>query len=143
MNGEPAKDNEEATPEPAPNVKKMRAADDAALQNPLSSMNKRFILGVEQSGGASAKSEGKPFLNMFLNVPLVNDDTCEKLPRVSAWGDVRLTSTPSQIQAFANISTAAIDTITGGNVYELALGLTSWLDPSSDSLDSTTTHLVS
>lgn len=121
-NVEPAK-SEEAAPDPAPDVKKMRKADDAARQNPLSSMNKRFILGVEQSGGASAKSEGKPFLDMFINTPLVYDnDPTDPLPRVSVWGDVRLTSTPSQVQAFSNISSAAIDTITGGNANELIQG---------------------
>lgn len=120
VNEEPAKSNEDAAPKAVPDIKKVAAANDAALQNPFSSMNKRFILGVEQSGGASAKSEGKPFLDMFINTPLLLDSTGDKLPRVSVWGDVRLTSTPSQIQAFANISSAAIDTITGGNVNELA-----------------------
>ena len=126
--GVPAKADEEAPPEPALDVKTMKNADEKALQNPFSSMNKRFIIGVEQSGGASAKSEGKPFLNMFINTPLIldKDDTTknndDKLPRVSVWGDVRLTSTPSQIQAFSNISSAAVDTITGGNVNELVMG---------------------
>jgi hypothetical protein len=100
----------------------MRAANEEDTANPFSSMNKRFILGVEQSGGASAKSEGKPFLNLFINTPLIFDKGDEKLPRVSVWGDVRLTSTPAQIKAFANISSAAVDTITGGKANELALG---------------------
>ena len=121
-NGEPAKSEEVAPPEPAPDVKKMKAATNEARQNPFSSMNKRFILGVEQSGGASTESKGNPFLDLFINTPLVNDNNGDSLPRVSAWGDVRLTSTPSQIQAFANISSAPIDTITGGNVNELAMG---------------------
>jgi hypothetical protein len=116
------KDEKDPAPAPGADVKKMAAANDSSLQNPFSSMNKRFILGVEQSGGASAKSEGKPFLDMFINTPLVYDEEADKLPRVSVWGDVRLTSTPSQIKAFANISNAAIDSITGGNVNDLALG---------------------
>jgi hypothetical protein len=109
-------------PEPAVDVQTMRAANEEDTANPFSSMNKRFILGVEQSGGASAKSEGKPFLNLFINTPLIFDKGDEKLPRVSVWGDVRLTSTPAQIKAFANISSAAVDTITGGKANELALG---------------------
>jgi hypothetical protein len=121
----PAKVEEEAAPEPPPAIRKMSAADPPDLQNPFSSMNKRFILGVEQTGGASTKSGGKPFLNMFLNVPLVFDSGDDpagnnKLPRVSMWGDIRLTSTPAQVKAFANISSAAVDTITGGEANELA-----------------------
>ncbi len=117
--------------DPAPDVRKMAKAEGPDFQNPFSSMNKRFIIGVEQTGGASAESEGKPFLNLFINTPLINDDgdgaddgdaDDSKLPRVSAWGDVRLTSTPAQIKAFANISSAAIDTITGGEANKLALG---------------------
>jgi hypothetical protein len=122
---EPAAEDTAATaPEPAPDVRTMKAATQEDTANPFSSMNKRFILGVEQTGGASAKSEGKPFLNLFINTPLVNDKGADddKLPRVSVWGDVRLTSTPAQVKAFANISSAAIDTITGGKANELALG---------------------
>ena len=117
----PRIDTEVSAPEPTPAVRQMSPAVPTDFQNPFSSMNKRFILGVEQSGGASAKSEGKPFLNLFINTPLVRGSD-DELARVSVWGDVRLTSTPSQIKAFANISSAAIDTITGGKVNELALG---------------------
>jgi len=122
-NSEPvAKTEAGAAPEPQPPaIRQMKNADPKDFTNPFSSMNKRFILGVEQSGGASAKSQGKPFLNLFINTPLFRSSD-DELARVSVWGDVRLTSTPSQITAFANISSAAIDTITGGNVNELALG---------------------
>ena len=127
-----AKAEEKSAPEPPPSdIRQMAKAEEPDFQNPFSSMNKRFIIGVEQTGGASAESEGKPFLNLFINTPLINDDgdgaidgdpDDSKLPRVSFWGDVRLTSTPAQIKAFANISSAAIDTITGGDANELALG---------------------
>lgn len=117
----------EPVPEPSPTVRKMLKAEKEDLNNPFSSMNKRFILGVEQTGGASTKSAGKPFLNLFINTPLVFDDgdddnTENKLPRVSVWGDVRLTSTPAQVKAFANISSAAVDTVLGGKANELAMG---------------------
>jgi hypothetical protein len=131
-NTELAKIDKEAAPEPPSDLRKMAAADDEDTDNPFSSMNKRFIMGVEQSGGASAKSEGKPFLNLFINTPLINDDTTDngdKLPRVAVWGDVRLTSTPAQIKAFANISSAAVDTIIGGEANELALGFDFVVDP--------------
>jgi len=136
----PAKVDAKASPEPPSAIRKMAKAEREDTDNPFSSMNKRFILGVEQSGGASAKSQGKPFLNLFINTPLVNDcnkneqgqvdDHCKdsngeptnKLPRISVWGDVRLTSTPAQVKAFANISSAAVDTILGGEANELALG---------------------
>jgi len=122
-----AKAVDAASSAPRPDIREMKEAEPEDLENAFSSMNKRFILGVEQTGGASAKSAGKPFLNFFLNEPLVFDDgdgngDDNKLPRVSAWGDVRLTSTPAQIKAFSNISSAAIDTITGGEANELALG---------------------
>ena len=116
----PVKVEAEAAPDPAPDLRKMAKAEEPDFQNPFSSMNKRFIIGVEQTGGASAESEGKPFLNLFINTPLIND--ADELPTVSVWGNVRLTSTPAQVKAFANISSAAIDTITGGEANELALG---------------------
>ena len=118
-------------PEPPAAIRKVAKAEPEDTDNPFSSMNKRFILGVEQSGGASAKSQGKPFLNLFINTPLINDNgdgdadgdaDNNKLPRVSVWGDVRLTSTPAQVKAFANISSAAVDTLLGGEANELALG---------------------
>jgi hypothetical protein len=127
----PVKVEAEAAPDPAPDLRKMEKAEEPDFQNPFSSMNKRFIIGVEQTGGASTESEGKPFLNLFINTPLINDNgdgnadgdaDDSKLPTVSVWGDVRLTSTPAQVKAFANISSAAIDTITGGEANELALG---------------------
>lgn len=127
----PVKVEAEAAPDSAPDIRKMEKAEEPDFQNPFSSMNKRFIIGVEQTGGASTESEGKPFLNLFINTPLINDNgdgngdgdaDDSKLPSVSVWGDVRLTSTPAQVKAFANISSAAIDTITGGEVNELALG---------------------
>jgi hypothetical protein len=158
-NGDPpAKVVEPAATAPAPplpDVRKMAKAEEPDLQNPFSSMNKRFILGVDQTGGASAESKGKPFINLFINTPLINDDgdgardddndgvkddevvgakdddgagakhkakKLNQLPRVSAWGDVRLTSTPAQVTAFANISSAAVDTITGGEANELVSG---------------------
>lgn len=107
---------------PKSDVRKMAPAKAADFTNPFSSLNKRFIVGVEQSGAASAKSEGKPFLDLFINTPLWRDDEDEDSPpRFSVWGDVRLTSTPEQISAFSNLSTNAIDAITG-EVNELATG---------------------
>jgi hypothetical protein len=91
-NEPPVKVPEAAVAEPPPAVRQMKKAEDPDFENPFSSLNKRFILGVEQSGAASAKSEGKPFLDLFINTPLVRGSD-DDLARVSVWGDVRLTST--------------------------------------------------
>jgi hypothetical protein len=120
----PAKVEADAVPEPLADIQTKDDAKDEDQENPFSSMNKRFIMGVEQTGGASTKSQGKPFLNLFINTPLIFDkgSATDKLPRVSVWGDVRLTSTPAQVKEFSNISSAAVDTILGGKANELAMG---------------------
>src|SRR5437763_2134438 len=110
----------EETPKPDADIDTVREAKPAEFTNPFSSLNKRFIVGVEQAGAASAKSEGKPFLDLFINTPLLRDGE-EEPARVSFWGDVRLTSTPEQIGAFANVSSNAIGSITGGNLNQLNL----------------------
>jgi hypothetical protein len=106
---------------PAPEIEIKRAADDEDFKNPFSSLNKRFIIGFEQSGGASADSKGQPFMDLFINTPLTSRDE-GKPARVSIWGDVRLTSTPSQIDAFSNLASDAIGTLTGGETNEFVSG---------------------
>jgi hypothetical protein len=95
----------------------------AAIPNPISSLNKRFILGFEQTGAAAADSTGKPFFDIFINTPLSHRGACLKpdcLARFSIWGDVRLTTTATQVNALADVASAAVTTITGGKVNQLA-----------------------
>ncbi|MDQ1728406.1 MAG: hypothetical protein QOD33_531, partial [Pyrinomonadaceae bacterium] len=112
---------------PNPEVAAPRTPKDATnenIGNPFSSLNRRLILGVEQSGAASADSQGNPFFDLFIGTPLSRDDTGTSLfrPRFSIWGDVRLTSTPEQVGALADVSSDAIDSITGGKLNKLSQG---------------------
>ena len=95
------------------------AADFTIARFPSASQNSRVIVGFEQAGGSSAKSETKPLLDMFFMTPFIYDrktdceaveeakrPACEAnnaqrrmLPRFGFWGDVRLASTPDQIAA--------------------------------------------
>jgi hypothetical protein len=59
------------------------------------SVNERLIVGLEQAGASSANSETKPFLDLFFTRPLSKGD----LPRVSIWGQIRLSTTPEQVGA--------------------------------------------
>ncbi|HKO98901.1 MAG TPA: hypothetical protein VJU86_18010 [Pyrinomonadaceae bacterium] len=105
-----------------------------ANQNPFSSRNRRFIVGFEQAGAASAESEGKPFLDLFLSTPLPfgrqdpsdnkanADDDKDKFARFSIWGNVKLNSTPQQIAALADVTSNAVSAITDGKVNKLTLG---------------------
>lgn len=108
------------TPDP-PEIQTVQNASADEIKNPFSSLNKRFIIGFEQSGGASAASQGKPFFDLFINTPLTKSDSPEPA-RASVWGDVRLTSTPEQINAFANVTNNAIGVLTGGEVNRLTSG---------------------
>lgn len=99
----------------------VRVAEATDVQEPFSSLNKRFIVGFEQSGAASADSQGKPFFDLFINTPLTRSNQAKTAP-FSIWGDVRLTSTPEQVKAFADVSSNAIGSITGGKLNQLGLG---------------------
>jgi len=94
-----------------------------AVDSPISSLNKRFILGFEQTGAAASNSSGKPFFDIFVNTPLSRGGDCLKpdcLSRFSIWGDVRLTSTATQVNTLADVVSAAVPTITGDKINQLA-----------------------
>jgi hypothetical protein len=88
------------------------------------SQNSRTIVGLEQAGASSATSETKPFIDFFFSTPFLfsrcpvaptlsnpptpdeerkkrKHDQCvaDPPPRLAAWGNVRLTTTPDQIAA--------------------------------------------
>jgi hypothetical protein len=116
----PEPEPEPATPAPAPDVEVKRAADAEDFKSPFSSLNKRFIIGFEQSGGASAESKGQPFMDLFINTPL--STATDEPARFSVWGDVRLTSTPTQVAAFSNLGSDAIGTLTSDETNEFVSG---------------------
>lgn len=101
-------------------------------QNPFSSRNRRFIVGFEQTGAASAESQSNPFLDLFLSTPLpwrrkgqgeikFDKDYDKKHPfaRFSLWGNVKLNSTPQQIATLANVTSIAANTLTEGKANKL------------------------
>jgi len=101
-------------------------------QSPLSSRNRRFIVGFEQAGAASAESKGQPFLDLFFTTPLpwgagkrkLDADEAKKYPfaHFSLWGNVKLNSTPQQIAALSDVTSNAVSAITEGKVNKLTLG---------------------
>jgi hypothetical protein len=113
------------------------SADQKEIDNPVSSLNKRFIVGFEQTGAAASGSTGKPFFDIFINTPLSrNRSPCDSSlkandrgahdevpcvpPRFSVWGDVRLTSTPEQVTALGAIASNALGTITDAKFNQIA-----------------------
>jgi hypothetical protein len=109
--------------ERAEKAAKEKAEVEKAVGSPISELNKRFILGFEQTGAAASDSTGKPFFNIFINTPLSRRSDCSTpdcLPRFSVWGDVRLTSTAEQINALADVASDSITTITGGKLNQIA-----------------------
>src|SRR6266403_676499 len=96
-----------------------------AITNPISDLNKRFILGFEQTGAAASDSTDKPFFDIFINTPLSRKAPCADpdpscLPRFSVWGDVRLTSTAEQVNALADVASDSVTAITGGKLNQIA-----------------------
>jgi hypothetical protein len=101
-------------------------------QNPFSSRNRRFIVGFEQAGAASAESKGQPFLDLFFTTPLpggrgnrtldAKEAKANPFARFSLWGNVKLNSTPQQIAALADVTSNAVSAITEGKVNKLTLG---------------------
>jgi hypothetical protein len=63
-----------------------------------SSQTVRMSVGFEQAGASSATSETKPFLDFFFTTPL-RFMGAEQIPRLSAWGLIRLSTTPEQTAA--------------------------------------------
>lgn len=72
--------------------------------SPLGGGHYRAVIGFEQAGASSTQGKQNLFLDFFFSRPLIhkNWDDMENLastpPRLSVWGDVRLTSTPQQSQ---------------------------------------------
>jgi hypothetical protein len=63
-----------------------------------SSLYTRALLGFQQSGVSAGKSEQKPFIDFFFGAPL-GGKIGGVPPRVSLWGNVRMTSLPQQVLA--------------------------------------------
>jgi hypothetical protein len=87
----------------------------AALNNTesLSSKYMRAIIGIEQSGVSSGSSAQNPFVDFFFNAGLTKG-------YLSAWGDVRLTTTPQQVTAFVSAASNVAGAATGTKLNDLA-----------------------
>jgi hypothetical protein len=78
---------------------------------------KRAILGIEQSGASSAASAQNPFVDFFFSKRVSNDKA--KRPWL-VWGDVKLTTTPQQVAAFASSGANVVGAATGDKINDLA-----------------------
>jgi len=91
----------------------------------------RAILGIEQSGASSAASAQNPFIDFFFSKRLSNNQSDNKSQGDNqskkksnsqwlAWGDVKLTSTPQQVAAFASSGTNVVGAAKGDKINDLA-----------------------
>lgn len=80
----------------------------------FSTRNTRAIFGIEQAGASSAASESHPFIDFFFSRPFTYH------PRWTAWGNVRLTSTPQQIAAFVSSTSNVTGAVTADKINDLA-----------------------
>jgi hypothetical protein len=85
----------------------------AAANSDLTGPRMRAILGIEQSGASSAASAQNPFVDFFFNAPLPKN-------KWLVWGDIRLTTTPQQVAAFASSATNAVAAATADKINDLA-----------------------
>lgn len=74
-------------------------SDPAVSTIVTNSLNTRAVVGLEQVGASSADSEMKPFLDFFFTAPIRFTPKTAELPRVSTWGQIRLSATPQQAAA--------------------------------------------
>ena len=86
------------------------------------SLYTRAIIGFEQAGASSSNSESKPFLDFFFTAPIRFKPHEDELPRVSAWGHVRLASLPQQVSNFGTFATGFVDPLAEGKLTELVQG---------------------
>jgi hypothetical protein len=86
--------------------KMLEPAAKANGAEPFSSVNNRFLIGIQQLGASSAASDSSPFFDFFFRPRHPNE-------RFAIWGDVRLTSTPQQVAAFVNSATNTATAVTG------------------------------
>jgi hypothetical protein len=97
------------------------ASDFLVAAFPSNTQNSRAVVGFEQAGASSKDSEFKPFFDFFFTAPLlyrcvkpgVKSGPCEKedLPRLAAWGQIRLASTPDQIAAASVFPTSLVNQV--------------------------------
>lgn len=90
-----------------------KAAKSQEPDSTLSSKTMRAILGIEQSGASSASSAQNPFVDFFFSAPLSTN-------HLLTWGNVRLTSTPQQVSAFASSASNLVGAATGDKINDLA-----------------------
>ena len=75
----------------------------------------RSVLGFEQVGGSSTAGKVRPFLNLFISVPINSRKTGGKAPGFSVWTDFRLSSAPSQ--RFLNLKSITTDFLNSDKAF--------------------------
>jgi hypothetical protein len=110
---------------------------------PSNSQNSRVVVGMEQAGASSAKSESRPFLDFFFSTPFIFDSFCKmtkkdgkddreayeacknsesqnrdkkiRVPRAGFWGQVRFTSSPTQLATASVLPSSLVNQVTNPN----------------------------
>lgn len=77
--------------------------------------NTRVVVGLEQAGASAAQSETKPFLDLFFTGPLKKNGKHDALPRLSTWGQIRLSTTPEQTGAAGAFPSNLVNRVTQSN----------------------------
>jgi hypothetical protein len=80
--------------------------------------NTRAVVGFEQAGASSTTSKTKPFLDFFFTSPLVFHRD-EEVPRLAAWGQIRLATTPDQIGATSVLPANLVNEVSKSGRNEL------------------------
>lgn len=85
---------------------------------PSNSQNTRAVVGFEQVGASSTTSKTKPFLDFFFTSPLIFHKD-EEVPRLAAWGQIRLATTPDQIGSAAVLPSNLVTEVSKSGRAEL------------------------
>jgi len=86
------------------------------------SLNTRAIIGFEQAGASSADSKSQPFLDFFFTAPMRFKPKGDTLPRVSAWGQVRLAAVPQQVSTFGALPANFVSPLVENKLTDLVQG---------------------
>ncbi|HJR08998.1 MAG TPA: hypothetical protein VJ842_17195 [Pyrinomonadaceae bacterium] len=86
------------------------------------SLNTRAIIGFEQAGASSADSKSQPFLDFFFTAPMRFKPKGDSLPRVSAWGQVRLAAVPQQVSTFGALPANFVGPVVENKLTSLVQG---------------------
>src|SRR5207245_5508653 len=94
------------------------ATNSVVAEYPSNSQNTRAVVGFEQVGASSTTSKTKPFLDFFFTSPLIFHPDKE-VPRLAAWGQIRLATTPDQIGSAAVLPSNLVTEVSKSGTAEL------------------------